>query len=141
MKKIITILMIMLLLTGCGSSDPKKEVQTALKNDISLTWLTSNVKNDTTGNWRVSECLTSKQPQEYAKQYYDAYFESDDEVHAVINFTLNTTNRFTVQSDCLYVDTFDYVQGEEHDANSLFTGSLLHSYKLNKEPGDVISEW
>ena len=141
MKKIITILMIMLLLTGCSSSDPKKEVQTALKNDISLTWLTSNVKNDTTGNWRVSECLTSKQPQEYAKQYYDAYFESDDEVHAVINFALNTTNRFTVQSDGLYVDTFDYVQGEEHDANSLFTGSLLHSYQLNKETGDVISEW
>lgn len=32
MKKVITIIMmIVLILTGCGSSDPKKEAQTALK--------------------------------------------------------------------------------------------------------------
>lgn len=140
-KRLIVAVMCVLILTGCGASDPKKEAQTALKNDISLTWLSSSVRNDTTGKWRVSECLTNKRPSEYAKQYYDAFFASDDEIHAVINFTLNTTNKFTIQSGDLYVDTFEYVQGEEHDANSLFTGNLLHSCQINKETGNVIDEW
>ena len=120
MKKalIAAVLTTTLILTGCGGSDPKKEAQEALKKNISLTWLTSSVKNDTTGKWRVAECLTDQQPNEWAKQYYDGYFESDDEVHAVVNFTLNTTNAVRVEGDQIVIDVHDYVQGEEHDERS-----------------------
>ena len=143
MKKtlIAAVLTTALILTGCGASSPKKEAQEALKKDISLTWLTSNVRNDTTGKWRVSECLTDQQPSEWAKTYYDAYFESDDEVHFVINFTLNTSNSLKVLSGELFVDTFEYVKGEEHDANTLGSGMLYHSYRINKETGEVIDDW
>ena len=143
MKKalIAAVLTTTLILTGCGGSNPKKEAQEALKKNISLTWLTSSVKNDTTGKWRVAECLTDQQPNEWAKQYYDGYFESDDEVHAVVNFTLNTTNAVKVQSEELWIETHDYVKGEEHDANKLFSGTLLHTYRINKETGEVIDDW
>ena len=139
MKKalIAAVLTTALILTGCGGNAK----QEALKKDISLTWLTSNVKNDTTGRWRVSECLTSQQPSEWAKDYYDAYFKSDDEVHFVINFTLNTSNSLKILADELYVDTFEYVKGEEHDANTLGSGMLYHSYRINKETGEVIDDW
>jgi uncharacterized lipoprotein NlpE involved in copper resistance len=134
MKKalIAAVLTTTLILTGCGGSSPKKEAQEALKKNISLTWLTSSVKNDTTGKWRVAECLTDQQPSEWAKQYYDGYFESDDEVHAVVNFTLNTTNAVRVEGDQIVIDVHDYVQGEEHDANLLFTGELLDTQMVKR---------
>lgn len=134
MKKtlIAAVLTTALILTGCGVSSPKKEAQEALKKDISLTWLTSNVRNDTTGKWRVSECLTDQQPSEWAKAYYDAYFESDDEIHAVVNFTLNTTNRISVTGNQIIIDVHDYVKGEEHDANLLFSGELLDTQTVSK---------
>lgn len=134
MKKalIAAVLTTTLILTGCGGSSPKKEAQEALKKNISLTWLTSSVKNDTTGKWRVAECLTDQQPSEWAKQYYDGYFESDDEVHAVVNFTLNTTNAVRVEGDQIVIDVHDYVKGEEHDANLLFTGELLDTQMVKR---------
>ena len=134
MKKalIAAVLTTTLILTGCGGSNPKKEAQEALKKNISLTWLTSSVKNDTTGKWRVAECLTDQQPSEWAKQYYDGYFESDDEVHAVVNFTLNTTNRISVTGNQIIIDVHDYVKGEEHDANLLFSGELLDTQMVKK---------
>lgn len=134
MKKalIAAVLTTTLILTGCGGSSPKKEAQEALKKNISLTWLTSSVKNDTTGKWRVAECLTDQQPSEWAKQYYDGYFESDDEVHAVVNFTLNTTNAVRVEGDQIVIDVHDYVKGEEHDANLLFTGDLLDTQTVKR---------
>lgn len=130
MKKtlIAAMLTTTMILTGCGDSS----VKDALKKDISLTWLTSNVRNDTTGKWRVAECLTDQQPSEWAKQYYDAYFESDDEVHAVVNFTLNTTNRISVTGNQIIIDVHDYVKGEEHDANLLFSGELLDTQTVSK---------
>ena len=130
-KLLIAGLIICLLLTACGSS-PKQVAQDELKTNISLTWLTSSVKNDSTGKWRVSECLTDQQPSEWAKQYYEAFFESDDEVHAVINFTLNTTNRITVAGDQINIDIMDYVQGEEHYADLLFSGNFIETQTVSK---------
>ena len=130
-KLLIAGLMICLLLTACGSS-PKQAAQDELKSNISLTWLTSSVKNDSTGKWRIAECLTDQQPCEWAKQYYEAFFESDDEIHAVINFTLNTTNRITVAGDQINIDIMDYVQGEEHDADLLFSGNFIETQTVSK---------
>jgi len=76
--------------------------------------------------------LTDQQPSEWAKQYYDGYFESDDEVHAVVNFTLNTTNAVRVEGDQIVIDVHDYVKGEEHDANLLFTGELLDTQMVKR---------
>ena len=51
----------------------------------------TKVRNDTTGNWKQSKITTTDDILEYAKSYYDNNFTSDDEIHAIVNFTLNTT--------------------------------------------------
>ena len=51
----------------------------------------TKVRNDTTGNWKLSKITTTDDILEYAKSYYDNNFTSDDEIHAIVNFTLNTT--------------------------------------------------
>ena len=50
------------------------------------------------------------------------------QVHAIVNFTRNTTTSIKKYGNIIYVDIYDYVKGEEHDANRLFTGTLLQQY-------------
>lgn len=97
-----------------------------------------NVRNDVTGNWRISLIASSKDPTEYALDYYNTLFSSDDEIHAVVNFTLNTTTKISVLYEgMLDVTVLEYVDGEEHDANLLFSGNLLKEYWINTETGEV----
>lgn len=85
------------------------------------------VQNDVTGNWRRAATSDSLAPAEYALEYYNEMFHSDDEVHAIWNATLKTTTRITYSGGLLFVDTFEYVDGEEHDAKILFSGPQLDS--------------
>ena len=41
-----------------------------------------------------------------------------------------------VMSGLLFVDTYEYVDGEEHDANLMFSGMLLDSKIIDKETGE-----
>ena len=70
----------------------------------------TKVRNDTTGNWKLSKIATTDDILEYAKSYYDNNFTSDDEIHAIVNFTLNTTTCVsTLFDNIISVTIHEYV--------------------------------
>lgn len=95
------------------------------------------VRNDITGNWRVSAINKSFDIPYYALSYYNKYFYNDDEVHAIVNFSDNTTTRINYMSGNLYVTVLEYVKGEEHDANLMFSGTVLSEYIIYPDNGDI----
>lgn len=98
----------------------------------------SAVRNDVTGNWRLSRCANTIPVEEYALLYYQNFFKSDEEIHAVVNFTLNTTTRISLMtSSTLCVDVLEYVDKEEHDAKLLFGGNLLREFFIDIETGEI----
>ena len=98
----------------------------------------TKVRNDTTGNWRLSKITTTDDILEYAKSYYDNNFTSDDEIHAIVNFTLNTTTCVsTLFDNIISVTIHEYVDKEEHDANKLFSGMVLGDYWIYLDNGDI----
>lgn len=100
-------------------------------------WFSDSVMNDVTGRWRISSIASSKDITEYVADYYNILFSSDDEVHAIVNFSLNTTTSVSVLPDGrLDVVIHDYIDGEEHDAKALFGGMLLKEYFINPQTGE-----
>lgn len=98
----------------------------------------TKVRNDTTGNWKLSKITTTDDILEYAKSYYDNNFTSDDEIHAIVNFTLNTTTCVsTLFDNIISVTIHEYVDKEEHDANKLFSGMVLGDYWIYLDNGDI----
>lgn len=97
----------------------------------------TSVRNDTTGNWRISTTSDSFVPADYALEYYETMFSSDDEIHAIWNATLGTMTRLAVYDGVLYVDTLEYVDGEEHDADLLFSGEILNRRTTSIETGET----
>ena len=80
---------------------------------------------------------SSKDITEYATDYYNTLFSSDDEIHAIVNFSLNTTTSISVLPDgTLDVSIHEYIDGEEHDAKALFGGMLLKEYFINPQTGE-----
>ncbi|MBD5542853.1 MAG: hypothetical protein HDR01_01060 [Lachnospiraceae bacterium] len=96
-----------------------------------------SVNNDVTGSWRLARVATTTSTEEYALDYYKAFFKDDDEVHVIVNFTLNTTAILNVFGDTISLDIHEYVDKEEHDASALGGGLLLASYGINKETGTI----
>lgn len=99
-----------------------------------------SVRNDVTGNWRRSATSDSFVPSDYALEYYNEMFSSDDEIHSIWNATLGTNTRISVVLGMLYVDTLEYVDGEEHDADIMFSGTLLDSKIINIETGELVED-
>lgn len=98
----------------------------------------SSVRNDKTGNWRLSTVATTKNIVEYTKSYYENNFSDDKEIHAIVNFTLNTTTKVSkVLDNILSVTVHEYVDKEEHDANELFSGMVLADYFVYLDNGDI----
>ena len=98
----------------------------------------TKVRNDTTGNWKLSKITTTDDILEYAKSYYDNNFTSDDEIHAIVNFTLNTTTCVsTLFDNIISVTIHEYVDKEELDANKLFSGMVLGDYWIYLDNGDI----
>lgn len=104
--------------------------------EISLFYKT--VRNDVTGKWRLSASSSSVPVSDCAFEYYTTMFLSDDEIHGIWNATLGTMTCIKVMSGMLFVDTYEYVDGEEHDANLMFTGMLLDSKIISKETGEPL---
>lgn len=121
------------------ASEDKEALRDAFEDEIGGSGLTfySNVHNDNTGNWRVAVIYTSENIVDHAVNYYNAYYGTDDEVHFICNLGLRTTTRFNVYDGVIYASTFDYVDGEEHDANVLPGGDLVTSYSVNIETGEI----
>lgn len=109
--------------------------QTSAIDGIKFT--VSDVRNDKTGNWRISLIAENIEMQNCALDYYKHYFKDDKEIHAIVNFNYNTTTKISVVGNKLDVSVFEYVKKEEHDANLLFSGQLLKEYLVDKETGAV----
>ena len=101
-------------------------------------WFSDSVRNDITGNWRIASIASSKNITDYVIDYYNTLFSSNEEIHAIVNFSLNTTSSISVLYDgMLDVVVHDYIDGEEHDANVLFGGTLLKEYQINTKTGEI----
>ena len=68
---------------------------------------------------------------------YKKYFSNNTEIHAIVNFTHNTTAKLTVMGNILDVSIYEYVDNEEHDANLLFSGMLLKQYFVYMDTGEI----
>lgn len=63
---------------------------------------------------------------------------SDDEIHAIVNFTDSTTTCITqLFSDTIDVTIHNYIDSEEHDAKVLFGGDTLEEYWINVDTGEI----
>lgn len=96
----------------------------------------SDVRDDTTGNWRkVVDSQNFSMP-ENAIAYYDEYME-EDEIHYLTSFATNTTTMISNVSDTLYVDITEYEDREEHSADTIGSGMLLQSYNVYLDSGEI----
>lgn len=148
-KPILTVLLIILFaiaISGCSDSNKSNEpdtdsTQEDASSEVSDEYdiiFSGSVRNDKTGKWKLSRTSTSKDVTEYAVYYYNTYFKSNDEIHAIVNFATNTTNKISLLSDdVLDVCIYEYVDGEEHDASELFGGTLLNEYHITISDGSI----
>jgi len=104
-----------------------------------INFVVRNVRNDVTGNWRIATIAESIETQNYALDYYNKYFEGDEEIHAIVNFTYNTTSKISVMGNLLDVTIYEYVDKEEHDAKLLFSGMVLDEYFIDIDSGEILN--
>ena len=120
------------------SSDSPEESEETDEDPLGFYVMFSDTyRNDVTGNWRLALIAENINIEEYALDYYKNYFKSDDEIHIVINFTLNTTTRINVLGNLLDVTTMEYVDKEEHDAKIACSGTLLSEYHIDMTTGKI----
>lgn len=112
------------------------ELKKTIEDTYGLVWC-GNVRNDVTGNWRLSEYSSSESLEAFALDYYNAYFENDKEIHAVINMTNKVTGKISAMGDTITVTLHEYINGEEHDAKELFGGAVLKEYWITKSTGEI----
>jgi len=106
-------------------------------NDIDDSFSASDVRNDVTGNWRISTIASNINIVEYALSYYKEKFKNNNEIHGIINLNNNTTTKITVMGEMLDISVYEYTSGEEHDANLLYGGMLLKQYVIYLDNGDI----
>lgn len=114
-----------------------EEMQNESQSEESISFVVRKVNNDVTGNWRIATIAENIEMQDYALDYYKEYFESDDEIHAIVNFNYKTTTKISVMGNLLDVSVYEYVDKEEHDAKLLFSGMLLKEYHVNIDNGEI----
>lgn len=96
----------------------------------------SELDSDVTGNWRVSIIDKDIQMVDYALSFYQKYMR-DEELHGIVNFNDSTTTCIQYVSGLLYVTVHEYIDGEESDAKSLFSGKVLADYIVYPDNGDI----
>ena len=153
-KAIVMMLLAGALVSACGKTEeaPKtveeipvqeeaaeeaQDPREAFEESFGLSCIFSDsVRNDKTGKWRMMRYSAGKDFTPYAADYYAAYFESDDEVHAVVDLK-HGTYMITCSGGQLFVDLHAYVDGEEHDAQLLGSGDLISQYVVDLSTGKV----
>lgn len=130
-----------------AETEPPTEPKPLIGKDIDTIGTFSyngNVRNDTTGDFRYAILAEyGVNVAEYAVSYYDKYMSgSDKEIHAVINLLDRTTTKITqaIDPNELFLTVYSYVDGEEHDAVLMFSGTPLKYYTVNKETGEITEE-
>lgn len=113
-------------------TEPEAEKQTdTIDGDIMVSF-SDSVPEDVTGIWRLARVNTKKEIQGYALEYYKSYFQSDEEIHGIINSALGTTNNLSIISPgTLYITVYDYVENEELSAKTLFSGNPIKQYQID----------
>lgn len=119
------------------SAAPESEAPAESSPLDGIKFSVSKVRNDSTGNWRISLIAENIDMSEYALDYYKQYFTDDSEIHFIVNFNYNTTTKIMVVGGQLDVTVQDYVSKEEHDANILGSGTVLAEYFVDKETGEI----
>lgn len=120
------------------STAPEAEPASAESSPLDgIRFRADKVRNDTTGNWRISCIAENLEMKDHALEYYNQYFTDDSEIHFIVNFNYNTTTKIMVSGGQLDVTVQDYVPKEEHDANVLGSGTLLGEYFVDKETGEI----
>ena len=146
----IVLLALAVSLTACGSSASSTASSVASSAPASsvaestesspldgISFRADKVRNDTTGNWRISLIAENIDMSEYALDYYKQYFTDDSEIHFIVNFNYNTTTKIMVMGGDLDVTVQEYVAKEEHDAKMLGSGTVLAEYFVNIETGEL----
>lgn len=106
-------------------------------DDLHFTFYDS-VRNDTTGNWRaIVLAEASFEPGKYALSAYNNYSDSSDTVLGIFNLTTKTSTRINDYGEFLDVSIYEYLSGEEHDADKMFSGDLYNEYWIYKDNGDI----
>lgn len=95
------------------------------------------VRDDVTGNARRTFVTTTKSAEEYAIAYYKEYFESDKEIHFLLNFYSNTMSIISNSGNFLDVRICEHVDGEEHSGKTIGRGQLYAEYYVNLETGEI----
>ena len=93
-------------------------------SDLHLVYYES-VIDDVTGNWRLAVMSEDVNIQDYIYSYYQQYFKADNEVHGIVNLSSKTTTRINYAAGMLTVTEYNYVDGEEHDAKLLYSGTPI----------------
>lgn len=153
-RKIAVLLLVCAFTCACGKKDEapqtvekipaqeeavveEQDPRDQFKEAFGLSCLFScSVRNDKTGKWRILTYSAGKDFTPYAADYYAAYFESDDEVHAVVDLK-HGTYMITCSGGQLFIDLHAYVDGEEHDAQLLGSGDLISQYVVDLSTGKV----
>ena len=78
------------------SAAPESEAPAESSPLDGIKFTVSKVRNDSTGNWRISLIAENIDMSEYALDYYKQYFTDDSEIHFIVNFNYNTTTKIMV---------------------------------------------
>ena len=121
---------------GSDSNGAKKSGDYTILGDT--IHYSNKVNNDVTGNWRISTTNAEQFNTEFAVEYYNTMFGSDEEIHAIINYNLNKTIAISlILSRTLRVAIHEYVEYEEYSAKDLFGGRLISEYFIDLDTGKV----
>lgn len=108
-------------------------------SDISLTYY-DKVKNDVTGKWRLAVISEDIDIQDYIFSYYKKYYKNDNEIHGIVNPYKKITTKINYLYGMLFVTELTYVDGEEHDAKLLFSGTPIRGYLIYTDNGDIVKD-
>lgn len=132
---------------ACGSDNavestsPETTIQTPAETEPQLPLgfkvLVQDYRNDGTGKWKVVTIAETAVVSDLALDYYNNYFEEEDEIHFIVNFTHGTTTKISKMANLLDVCTYEYTAKEEHDAKLACSGQLLTEYHIDIETGEA----
>jgi len=124
---------------GADSAAVQENDSTVTDPEIDkISFSVSKVRNDTTGNWRVSVISEPIVMGDHAVAYFQKYIKDDNEIHAIVNFNKNTTTKIMKGAMGITVTTYEYVEDEEHDAKKLFSGKMLTEKYYDSKTGEEI---
>lgn len=108
-------------------------------NDISVTYY-AEIENDATGNWRLAIIDDTSDLKNYVGDFYKKFVTNNSEILGIVNLGLKTTTRISmIMPGTLDITIMEYINGEEHDANILYSGKMLDHFWFNIETGEVDS--